>query len=424
MIGTDICEIKRFEELSESDSFLNKVFTSDEIEYFKKRNFNSETIAGAFASKEAFFKAIGTGISKFPLKSIEILKENSGKPYIRLNNELKEYCDNLGIINIDLSVSHDGGIAIAVVYLQTDNDRFLFDKCIRKVSDNQVGILSYDKVKGILGKRNEDSHKGDYGKALVIGGSKGLTGAPIMSSQAMLKAGSGLITLMCADSLNVIFETVLKEVMTLPLSDNDGIISKENKEKILDKISVSDSCLIGPGMGRGRDINSIVRYVVKNSTSPLVIDADGINALSSSLDALKRHNSEIIITPHMMEFSRLTGVNIDLLKAQPKTYALEFASEYNVVVILKSHRTLIAFPDGEIYENILGNPGMATGGTGDVLSGIINSFLGQFKDTKKASMLGVFVHSLSADIAKEKTGEYSLTPTDIIENISSVLKYL
>lgn len=424
MIGTDICEIKRFEELSKNDSFLNKVFTSEEINYFENRNFSPETIAGAFASKEAFFKAIGTGISRFPLKSIEILKTETGKPYIRLNDEIKDFCDSMGVSCSDLSVSHDGGFAIAVVYLKVDNDKLLFEKCIEKVRCNQSGILTYDSINGILTKRDSDSHKGDYGKALIIGGSKGLTGAPIMSAQAMLKSGSGLITLMCAESLNTVFETVLKEVMTLPLSDNEGIISRDNKEKILERISVSDSCLIGPGMGRGRDVNSIVRYVVKNSTVPMVIDADGINALSSNLDALKRHNSEIIITPHMMEFSRLTGVDIDILKSQPHKYALEFASEYNVVVILKSHRTLIAFPDGEIYENILGNPGMATGGTGDVLSGIVNSFMGQFKDTKKASMLGVFVHSLSADIAKEKTGEYSLTPTDIIENISSVLKYL
>jgi len=424
MIGTDICEIKRFEKLISDDKFLSKVFTVRETEYFEKRKYNTETVAASFAGKEAFFKAIGTGIGTFSLKDIEILRDMSGKPYIALNDNLESYCTNQGITDFDLSLSHDGGVAIAVVYLKVDNDKSLFEKCINKAKTDKKGILSYDVISGINLRRNTDSHKGTYGKVLVVGGSVGLTGAPIMSSQAMLKSGSGLITLMCAKSLNTIFECSLKEVMTLPLSDNDGIIDRENKYLILERVSSSDSTLLGPGMGRGRDVSSIMRYIVKNADKPLVIDADGINALCSNLDALKRHKNDIIMTPHMMEFSRLINVDIDKIKAEPKKYALEFAKEYNVVLVLKSHRTMVVFPDGEIYENILGNPGMATGGTGDVLSGIINSFTGQFKDVKKAALLGVFVHSLAADIAKEKTGEYSLTPTDIIENISSVLKYL
>ena len=154
-----------------------------------------------------------------------------GKPYINLLGALKEYCEDNGIVNYNISISHDGGIAISVVYLETDYDKKIYYKCVGKVKTDTEGILTLDKVQGILKKRESNSHKGTYGRVVVVGGSQGLTGAPVMSCQASLKSGAGLITLMCAKSLNVIFETMLKEVMTQPLSDNDGIIDRENKEK-------------------------------------------------------------------------------------------------------------------------------------------------------------------------------------------------
>lgn len=305
-----------------------------------------------------------------------------------------------------------------------DKDRMIFEKCVKRADVDKKDVISYSLIKDILPKRNTVSHKGNYGRSLCIGGSVGMTGAAVMCSESMLKSGAGLVTLICAKSLNQIFECCLKEVMTYPMDDEEGFILKKNKYHILDKVNLSDAVCIGCGMGRNRNISSIVRYLIKYSEVPLIIDADGINAISENIDVLYRHPSPIILTPHFGEFSRLTGLSIDDISENPTEHAINFAKKYNVVMILKSHQTVVAFPDGKYYLNVLGNPGMATAGSGDVLSGLVTGMVSQLKDIKKSVLAGVFLHSLSGDIAKEKVGEYSLCADDIIQNISCAIKYI
>ena len=215
----------------------------------------------------------------------------------------------------------------------------------------------------------------------------------------------------------------MKEVMTKPLKSKDGLITKDDCHKILCEIENADLCLIGPGLGRSAELTHIIRSVVgSESTTPLVIDADGLNAISEDTSILENHKMPIILTPHIGEFSRLTGVSCEEILREPKKYALEFAKKFNVVLVLKSHKTLVAEASGAIYENVLGNPGMATGGTGDVLAGAVASFAAQGKSPLEAALTGVYVHSYSADIASFKTGEYSLTPSDIIEHLPLAIK--
>ena len=305
-----------------------------------------------------------------------------------------------------------------------DKDRMIFEKCVKRADVDDKDVISYSLIKDILPKRNTVSHKGTYGRSLCIGGSVGMTGAAAMCSESMLKSGAGLVTLVCAKSLNNIFECCLKEVMTYPMDDEDGFILKKNKYQILDKANSSDAVCIGCGMGRNKNISSIVRYLIKYSEVPLIIDADGINAISENIDVLYHHPSPIILTPHFGEFSRLTGFSIDDIAENTIRYAVDFAKEYNVIIVLKSHNTVVAFPDGKYFVNILGNPGMATAGSGDVLSGIITGMTAQLKNIRNSVLTGVFLHSLSGDIAKEKVGEYSLCASDIIDNISCATKYI
>ncbi len=305
-----------------------------------------------------------------------------------------------------------------------DKDRMIFEKCVKRADVDDKYVISYSLIKDILPKRNDASHKGTYGRSLCIGGSVGMTGAALMCSESMLKSGAGLVTLLCAKSLNNIYECCLKEVMTFPMEDEDGIIHRNNKHLILDKANQSDVVCIGCGMGRSRNVSSIVRHLVKHSKVPLIIDADGINAISENIDVLYSHHSPVILTPHFGEFSRLSGLSIDDISENTTEHALYFAKKYNVVLVLKSHKTVVAFPDGEYFINILGNPGMATAGSGDVLSGMITGMVAQLKNIRDSVLAGVFLHSLSGDIAKEKVGEYSLCAGDIIDNISCAIKYI
>lgn len=326
--------------------------------------------------------------------------------------------------DISLKITHDADFVVSCVCFKTKEKKNIFEKAISKVKIDNNKFMSTSYIKNILPVRKKKSHKGDYGKCFVVGGSKGLTGAAYFCSTACLKCGSGLVSLGCPESLNSIFEIMLKEVMTLPLNDNGGVLNRSAIDTILTKANDSDVLLYGCGMSVNDDINEITKSVIKNVCIPIIVDADGINSLSKNIDILKEHKQPIIITPHFMEFSRLTGKDISLIDKDPVKNALDFAKRYNVTVILKSECTVIAFPDGDFALNPLGNPGMATGGSGDVLAGAIASFVGQGICIKDAVKLGVFIHSLAGDMSAIEKGVYSLTPSDILDNITYALKYL
>jgi len=281
--------------------------------------------------------------------------------------------------------------------------------------------------KRILIKRDKDTHKGDYGHVLIVGGSKGLTGAVCLSASVCLKTGAGLVTVAVPESLNHIFEIKLTEVMTFPLKDYRGVISPESFKDMSKFVARKRVNVlgIGPGLSLGKGIKQLVNNVINLKGPALVLDADALNVLDVKKSLEKRKNRFIILTPHLGEFSKLTGVPVNEIKKKRKKLAKEFALRYNLILVLKSDNTIVT--DGkDIFENSLGNPGMATAGSGDVLTGIICGLVSQaLKKTDsridkmrilfESAKLGVILHAMAGDIGVKYLSQACLTASDIIE---------
>lgn len=274
-------------------------------------------------------------------------------------------------------------------------------------------------------KRREDAHKGDFGHVLVIAGSAGYTGAAYLTSQAALRSGSGLVTLAVGRSLYEIMAVKLTEVMVKPFFETkDFSLSLLAEKDIINFSSKCNSIAIGPGISQNKETQGLVRNLVAKLGLPIVLDADGINAFAGHLDILKNDRSNLVLTPHPGEMARLIGKDIADVQNNRKDIALKFASQYNTVLVLKGHNTIVANPAGEIYENQTGNVGMATGGTGDILTGMIASFIGQGADIFSASILGVYFHGLAGDLAQKEKGNLGLVATDLLDKLPEVLKKL
>lgn len=269
---------------------------------------------------------------------------------------------------------------------------------------------------GKIPLRREDSHKGDYGKVFVIAGSRGMTGAAFLSSRGALLSGSGLVINGIPESLNQIMETKLTEVMTLPLEETDNCsLSLKAKTKILEFSKKCDVVIIGPGLGRDDQTVMLVRELIEKIEVPIVLDADGINALGDELDLLKKREHRTVITPHPGEMARLIGKDIDQVQSNRIDFAKNLAETTKTIVCLKGHKTVIVNSEGITYINESGNSGMATGGTGDVLAGMIASFIGQKVGDFSATVSAVYLHGLAGDIAAEKKGQFSMVASDILE---------
>ena len=271
-----------------------------------------------------------------------------------------------------------------------------------------------------LPKRKEESHKGDYGKLLILGGCVGYTGAPTLCARAAVRSGAGLVYLGVPETIYDITAVKNDEAMPFPLpADTQGMFSASAADAVLDRLRVCDVCAVGPGMGRGAGAGSLLRFVLENFRKPLVLDADGLNLLTGQLELLKSYPGPVVLTPHDGEFARLGGV----ISEDRAAAALRFAQVYGCIMVLKGHRTVIAFPDGMVYITNHGNPGMAKGGSGDVLTGVLSAMLCQLP-VERAVTTGVFLHSYAGDLCRDRLGEYSMTATDIIETLPEATKNL
>ena len=271
-------------------------------------------------------------------------------------------------------------------------------------------------VKNVLPYRDPCGHKGTFGKVLCICGSVGYTGAPIFASRAAVRTGSGLVLLAVPESIWQVVAVRSDEAMPFPLSNVDGKLHGCFKA-IAARAEGCDAVLYGCGLGRSDALDEMVRDVL-TLPQPLVLDADGINALPGHMDVLQRRGGVTVLTPHEGEFLRVGG---DLSRGRIDA-AVDFAVKYGVYLVLKGHETVVAAPDGRYRINTTGNSGMAKGGSGDVLAGMIVSLLGQGMDAFDACCAAVYLHGRAGDLAAEEKGERGMTPTDLLERIPFALK--
>ncbi|HEY5152988.1 MAG TPA: NAD(P)H-hydrate dehydratase [Candidatus Saccharimonadales bacterium] len=270
-------------------------------------------------------------------------------------------------------------------------------------------------------ERSPDANKYDFGHVLVIGGSPGMVGAPLLAAEAALRSGAGLVTIASHAEVIDKLEKRVEEIMTLRLAAGlpaaaEDVVSFVQERKV-------SAVIIGPG--QAADFAALITVLLPQLAIPLIIDAGAIAALHDNLDLLKRaadKNQAIILTPHAGEYKKLTGNQLPDSEAEIKYTAAEFAQKFHVTLVLKGHRTLVAYPDRQVYQNTTGNPGLATAGTGDVLSGIIAGLSGQIKDTADAVKAAVYLHGLAGDLAAEAKTEPGMIATDVIDRIPAALR--
>ena len=271
-------------------------------------------------------------------------------------------------------------------------------------------------------KRKKSAHKGDNGTLLSLCGSYGMAGAAILSAKAALRCGVGLLKLAVPESIYPIAAGTLSEPVYVPLvQSKDGIVDIDEYAKLMQLMTEgSDAALIGCGLGLTGNTKSLVALLIDGATKPLVLDADGINAISVNINILKRSTVPKILTPHPGEMARLLGTDVQSVQADRYHIAKSFAAEYNVTLILKGANTLIATPEGRVYVNLTGNEGMGKGGCGDMLAGMAASFLAQGMSTEEAAVRAVYYHGLAGDRCAEKYSKRAMLPSDMIDELKTI----
>ena len=276
-------------------------------------------------------------------------------------------------------------------------------------------ILDESFLKKHVPVRKRDTSKLDYGKAFILSGSAVYTGAPYFAAMGAVKSGAGLVYLGLPKAIHGILAVKLNEPIIIPFADHDGALDSGSILQILDKEKTMSACLFGPGVGLGAHIRQIVCGLVLEGSAPLVLDADGINALKGNIDIIKRAGRPVVLTPHAGEFARIAP---DFAAMPDKERAAaDFAKEYGCVLVLKGSQTITALSDGDLFVNQTGNPGMAKGGSGDVLAGLITGLIAQGFAPGIAAGLATYIHGRAGDRAAQIYGEYSAAPTNLLEQI-------
>jgi NAD(P)H-hydrate epimerase len=323
-----------------------------------------------------------------------------------------------GLLKIGLAIypglSHAGTIEVIDIGIPSS----LLEK-----DDLQEYLLDESFFRGIIPRRDPESHKGTYGHLLIIAGSPGKTGAAAMAAEAAMRAGAGLVTLGIPETLNSVLETKLTEVMTAPLPDKgDGFLDVDSWRAIHDMLDGKTAIAIGPGLSDRDETAGLVYRVLEEAKVPLIVDADALNAISKNTGILRKLKAQTILTPHPGEMARLIGVSTQKIQEDRVETARQFSKKFGVIVVLKGARTIIAEPGGKIFINPTGNPGMASGGMGDVLTGLISGLAAQGLSPLLASQVSVFSHGLIGDLIAGERAGIGIMATDIIERIPETLE--
>ncbi len=287
-------------------------------------------------------------------------------------------------------------------------------------------LITDEYVMEALPYRKPDGHKGDFGTVFILAGSTGLTGAAILAAKSALRGGCGLAKVGCPRTLLPIIAGGVIEATTLPLPDvaKKGALALRGLGEIKLAVKEHDAAIIGPGIGRHHETLELIRRLVKSIEVPAIIDADGVNALAGHLEFLEGTESPLVITPHPGEFKRITGISVPEDIHERLKVAREFATHYKIVLVLKGSPTIVADEDGGCYLNQTGNNGMATGGSGDVLSGLIGSFLAQGLEPLDAALCAVYIHGFAGDLAATELTERAVIAGDLIDFLPDVFEFL
>lgn len=284
-----------------------------------------------------------------------------------------------------------------------------------------ASVVEGEWVRSHLPSRAPDGHKGTFGRVLIVAGSTGMSGAAILCAQGALRAGSGLVTLASPGLLNPILAAALPEVITLPLPDREGHLTEDALATLEPALATADVVVIGPGLSRDLAVTTVVRRLLTLVTVPLVIDADGLFPFAGRLDLLRAVAGRAVLTPHPGEMARLIGRSAEEIDRARIDLSRDFAGEHGVVLLLKGRPTAIGTPEGEVYLNPTGNTGLATGGSGDLLTGLIAGLIAGGAAPTPAAVIGAFIHGYTADLLARDRAERSIIPSDLVDALPYAL---
>ena len=403
-VGVDVAAIPRIAEAQKrfGDRFLHKFLSDREIDYCGG---SAERWAGRWAAKEAIGKAMPTGVPRPRMRDVEILPSDDGRPHVRVAP-----ATTLTGREIDVSIAHDGHFAVAVAVIPEA-------EAIQPAGALPDGFG--------LPARPRDGHKGTFGTVVVLAGSQGFTGAAYLASMGAARSGAGIVRLLVAQSIYPILAEKCTEVIVGPVPEiSPGVVGHASLSGILRGFAGADAGVIGPGLGRDASTRRLIEDLVPRVAAPLVLDADALNLLSEHRTILPRLSPQIVLTPHPAEFARLSGLETPAVQQDRRGIASRFAKVWNKVVVLKGAGTVIAAPDGRVTLNAIATPALASGGTGDVLAGVIAGLMGQKLPPFEAAVTGVHLHSLAGMDLEASLGQAGVLASDLLPQLPRVMERL
>jgi len=412
-VGVDVAAIPRIAEAQKrfGDRFLQKFLTAREIDYCGG---SAERWAGRWAAKEAIGKAMPTGVPRPHMRDVEILPSDDGRPHVRVAP-----ASTLTGRDIDVSIAHDGHFAVAVAVIP---DLAIPYSPRPPAGEGQGGGLP-DGFR--LPARPRDGHKGTFGTVVVLGGSQGYTGAAYLTSMGAARSGAGIVRLMVAQSIYPILAEKCTEVVVGPVPEiSPGVIGHAALSAVLRGFTGAASGIVGPGIGRDTSTRRLIEDLIPKVTVPLVLDADALNLLSEHRSILPKLSPNLVLTPHPAEFGRLANLETSAVQKDRRGIASRFAKTWNKVVVLKGAGTVIAAPDGRITLNPIATPALASGGTGDVLAGLIAGLMAQQLPPFEAAVTGVHIHSLAGMDLEASVGQAGVLASDLLPQIPRVMERL